>query len=181
VSVGCDVGPFTDALHRFIDLAYRCVEDAGEEARRVTDRLGSGVYSPERAASDATRMMTLAMRGWGKLATTFFEAMGDVVRPRARSSLAMPPLQAGPFQFSSPLAAECSLSLEGPMRSPYGEVIDISRVTITPKELAAGERELRLVVDVDRLEGSAYLGTVMATNKANGIEIARVDVDVIVP
>ena len=181
VTVGCDVGPFTDALHRFVDLAYRCVEEAGQEARRFTDRLGSGAYSPERAASDATSMMTLAMRGWGKVATTFFEAMGDLARPPAQSSLAGPRRQAGPFSFEPALAAECSLSLDGPMRSPYGDQIDTSRVEISPTELGKDGREFRLAVDVRRLEGSAYLGQVVATNKATGAEVARVNVDVIVP
>ena len=181
VTVGCDVGPFTDALHRFVDLAYRCVEEAGQEARRFTDRLGSRAYSPERAASDATSVMTLAMRGWGKLAITFFEAMGDLARPPAQSSLVGPRRDAGPFSFDPALAAECSLSLDEPMRSPYGDQIDTSRVAISPSELGQGGREFRLAVDVRRLEGSAYLGQVVAKDKTTGAEVTRVEVDVIVP
>jgi hypothetical protein len=180
--VDCDVAtPFAGAYRRFVELAYSCLSDAGEEARRVTDRLGSGVYGPEAAASDVTRMMRLAVQGWGKLSTTFVDAVGDVVRWPTPASQLAPPRQTEQCSFDRALAVGCSLSLAGPLRSPYGDVIDTGRVVIDPHGLGPGGREFRLVVNAAGLEGSVYLGEVVATSTATGTEIDRVKVDVIVP
>ncbi|MDQ6855026.1 MAG: hypothetical protein M3046_15290 [Actinomycetota bacterium] len=180
-AIDCEVAsPLSHAFRRFVKLADTCMTDAGEEARLATHRLGSGAYSPETAAADATRMVALAVQGWGKLATTFLEAVGDVVRPIARP-YPLAPLTSALLSFDRSLPVECSLSLAGPMLSPFGHAIDARRVVIRPAGLGPGGREFRLDINVARLKGSAYTGQVVATNTATGAEVARVDVDVIVP
>jgi len=180
--VDCDVRmPLTDACRRFVELAYSCVEDAGEEARRATERLESGAYNPDEVASETTRMAGLAVRGWAKLATTFVDAFADVLRPPAQSSPVAPPRQAKQWSFDHALRDAVTLSLAGPLHSPYDDVIDPGRVVIDPHELGPGEREFRLVVNTADLEGTAYWGQVVAKDKTTGAEITRVEVDVIVP
>jgi hypothetical protein len=180
-AVGCDVAPFTSPVHRFVQLAYQCVEEAGVEARRVADHIGSSASSPETVARDCSRMVALAVRGWGKLATTYFEAVGEFLKPLARSSLRVPPREVGPFRLASPLTAECALSLVGPLASPYGETIDVGRVAIHPHELGPGGQEFALTVDVSEAQGTVYLGWVVAKDKATGAMTPPVRVDVIVP
>jgi hypothetical protein len=178
-AVGCDVAPFRSPVHRFVQLAYRCLEDAGVEARRVADH--PGAYSPETIATDYSRLVALAVRGWGKLATAYLDAVRDVVMPFARSSLRAPAREAGPFRLAAPVTGECDLSLLGPLASPYGETIDVRRVAIHPRELGPGGQEFALTVDVSEAQGSAYLGWVVAKDKATGAMTPSVRVDVIVP
>jgi hypothetical protein len=190
VAIACDVAsPYTDALDRFIDLAHTCVTEAGEQARRVAGRLGLGTSSPETAAASATAMAALAVRGWGKVATTFVEAIGDLVRPTAQPSPMAAPfaapvaasLHSRPFSFDPAPSVGCSLSLAGPMRSPYGDEIETTRVAISPATLDAGGRKFGLGVDVAGLEGSAYTGEVVATSLETGSETGRAPAYVIVP
>ena len=61
-------------------------------------------------------MATLALRGWGKVATTFVEAIGDLVRPPAQPSTLVASLPSRPVSFDPAASAGCSLSLAGPMR-----------------------------------------------------------------
>jgi hypothetical protein len=181
-AVDCDVGAsLTGPIGRFVHLAYRCAMDAAKEARRVTSRIGSVPYSPETAAADASRMMGLAVRAWVKVATTFVDAVGDVATPPAQSSQVAAQLPAGPFSLGQALAVGCSLSLAGPLRSPFDDVIDTSLVGITPSELGPGAREFTLAVNSAGCEGSAYTGQVVATRVDTNAEVERLAVDVIVP
>jgi hypothetical protein len=70
--------------------------------------------------------------------------------------------------------------LAGPLRSPYREEIDIGRVEIRPAVLGPAGT-FSLAVDATGLEGSAYIGHVVATNVAAGTEAGRALVYVIVP
>jgi hypothetical protein len=110
------------------------------------------------------------------LATTFLEAIKDV----AGTSAAPSTLESAPFGFRSALPDDSQLALAGPLRSPYGEQIEVARVQILPPALSTGG-EFRLKVDIAGLEGSAYTGEVTAMSSASGAEVGRVDVDVIVP
>jgi hypothetical protein len=157
------------------------VEDATEEARRASDRLGSGAYNPDAVAAEATRMAGVAVRGWAKIATTFVDAFADVVRPPAPSSAVAPAGQTKQCSFQRSLPCECTLSLAGPMRSPYGDEISTNRVAIDPSQLGPGGLEFRLIVNDAGLEGSAYLGRVLATSVESGNVVDSVLVDVIIP
>jgi hypothetical protein len=179
--IDCDpdaapAGGATSAVDRFVDLARKCVTDAGDEARRIAGRIDEGSYTPEKAAEDASRAAALALRGLATLATTFLEAIKDV----AGTSAAPSTLESAPFGFRSALPDDSQLALAGPLRSPYGEQIEVARVQILPPALSTGG-EFRLKVDIAGLEGSAYTGEVTAMSSASGAEVGRVDVDVIVP
>jgi len=180
-SIDCDpddarAGGATPAVDRFVDLAQKCVTDAGDEARRIAGRLDEGSYTIDMAAEDATRAAALAVRGWATLATTFLEAIKGVAGTPDAPSM----LESAPFGFPRALPEDSLLALVEPMRSPYGDQIEIGRVEIRPPELSTGG-EFRLAVDISGLEGSAYTGVVAATSPASGAEVERIDVDVIVP
>ncbi|HLM29691.1 MAG TPA: hypothetical protein VK360_07200 [Acidimicrobiales bacterium] len=159
----------TNAVNRFVDLVRTCLTEAGEEARHLADRLRTGTLSAETAAEEATRAVGLAVRGWGKVASTFVEAIGDLARPAAQPSLlAQAPSLSRTFSFDPTLAAGCSLELAGPLRSPYphDQAIDTGRVEIRPAALSPGGT-FSLAVHAAGLEGSAYTGEVVARNVAS--------------
>ena len=181
-AVDCDpaeaavAGRVTPAINRFVDLARKCVTEAGDEARRIAARVDEGSYTPDTAAEDVTRVAGLALRGLVSLATTAVEAVKDV----AGSSAAPSTLESAPFAFRRMIPDDSRLSLVGPLLSPYGRRIDVGRIEIRPPALSSGG-EFRLNVDIAGLEGSVYTGVVRATSPASGTEAASVDVDVIVP
>lgn len=182
LAVDCGVAsPFAAALDRLLGLAHACVTEAGEQARRVADRLGSKTYSAETAVADAMRVVPLAVQGWGKVATAFTDAIGDLARPAAPSSLPAAALPSAPFSFVPALPARCSLELARSMSSPYGEVLDRAHVVIHPAQLGPGRAEFHLDVDVTGLEGTAYVSEVVATSVETGVEVGRAPVYVIVP
>lgn len=173
---GPAAGRATPAVERLVDLARKCVADAGDEARRIAGRVDAG-YTPEAAADDAARTAALAIRGLATLATTLGEAVKDIVGPPA---VAPSTLESEPFAFHAAIPEGSQLALVGPMESPYGDRIDRARVRIRPPALSGGG-EFRLSVDIRGLEGSLYKGLVGATNPATNAVTATVDVDVIVP
>jgi hypothetical protein len=174
---GAAAGRATPAVDRLVDLARKCVTEAGDEARRIAGRLDEGSYTPEAAAEDAARTAALALRGLATLATTVVEAVKDVVGPPA---VAPSTLESKAFAFRAAIPDDSRLALLGPLESPYGERIDVGRVEFRPPALSTGG-EFRLSVDIGGLEGSVYTGVVRATNPATGGDAASIDVDVIVP
>jgi hypothetical protein len=182
-AVDCGVAsPFTAAFDRLIELARACVNDAGDEARRVADQIGSQSLSAETAAANLTRVVPLAARGWGKLAAAFADVIGDLAAAAPAQPTPLAAMRRSiPFSFVPPLPAKCDVALAGPMRSPYpGEEIDRSRVTIHPGEVGPGAGEFHLDVQVAGLEGTAYIGEAVAKGP-DGLEVGRAPVDVIVP
>jgi len=182
-AVDCGVAsPFAAAFDRLIELARACVNDAGDEARRMADQIGSQSLSAETAAANLTRVVPLAARGWGKLAAAFADVIGDLAAAAPAQPTPLAAMRRSiPFSFVPPLPAKCDVALAGPMRSPYpGEEIDRGRVTIHPGEVGPGAGEFHLDVQVAGLEGTAYVGEAVAKGPG-GFEIGRAPVDVIVP
>jgi hypothetical protein len=174
---GVTAGRVTPAVERLVDVARKCVTDAGDEARRIAGRLDEGSYTPDAAAEDATRTAALAFRGLATLTTTVVDAVKDIVGPPAAAPST---LESKPFAFLTAIPDGSRLALVGPMESPYGDRIDVERVAIRPPALSGGG-EFRLSVDIVGLEGSLYKGVVKATSPAGNVEAASIDVDVIVP
>ena len=179
--------PFGAAIDRLVALAHACVADVGAEARRIADRAETGSFGV--GPADAFRLVPLAVRGWGKLATAAAEAIGGLTTTSTTTTtVTTTPLgtaavveRAGPFSFAPPLPEECDLELAGPLRSPYpGEQADQVRVTFVPGRIR-GADGFSLDVRTDGLEGTAYLGQVQARSRLDGLVKGLTDVDVVVP
>jgi hypothetical protein len=168
--------PVTGALDRLRELARTCKEEAGVEALRLAERVG-GDYGVDDAAQDAGRAVTLAVRGWKKVANTLLRAAGDMAgTPAAQLVL---PAPARTFSFPAALPERCILGFAPDIRSPFDEAGQPA-IGLDRHEAGPGSGEFRLIAnDASQLEGTIYLGTVVA--QAGGQEKARVPVDLIVP
>jgi hypothetical protein len=169
-------GPLGEAVDRLATLAQECTALAGGEARRVAERLDSGAYGPGAAVQDLSRAAALSVRGGAKLLRTLVGVLQDLSRPDPTSTT----VETRPFPLWLTRPETGSLALTGDLVSPHGDVMPRDRVTIRPAELQGGG-EFRLFAEVSGLEGSAYTGLVTATSLLNGLQIASVEVDVIVP
>ena len=147
-------GQLTRAVDHVVGVADECVTVAAGEARRVAERLDGGVYTPDTAAADLSRLAALAVRSWAKVATLPL----DVAR------LSTPPSapESGRFRFVPPVNQKSTLR-SGDLKSPFGDVIQRHRVVVRPSELGENEDTFNLVVpDPSGLPGSTYTGTVIA-------------------
>jgi hypothetical protein len=171
-------GQLTRAVDHVAGVAHECVTVAADEARRVAERLDHGVYTPDTATADLSRLVALTVRGWAKVATLPL----DVAR------LSTPPSapESGRFRFVPPVNQASSLR-SGDLKSPFGDVIARHRVAVLPAELGANEDTFNLVVsDPAGLHGSTYTGTVIAERPAAAglaaeLHAGPVDVYIIVP
>lgn len=168
--------PLAEAVDGWVALARSCADEAGAHARAVATSLDTGAYTPDTAARDASRTVALLAQGWAKVVTQSARAVQVIARPPRPADVV-----SRPFSFATAVADECTLALERPLRSPFGDEIQPGQVRIVPRVLASGEREFRLAIDSAEVEGSYYTGNVVATSAAAPLVVGHVPVDVVVP
>jgi hypothetical protein len=174
---GVEVGaPLTAAVDGWVALARSCIDEAGTHARTVANRLDTGSYAPDTAASDAAKTGALVARSWAKLATQSLDALRAITRPPRLADLI-----SREFALAAVASEDCELALEQPLRSPFNDEIGADDVGIVPPVLRRDEQTFRLAIDSAEVEGGYYSGTVVARTLTAPHDAGSVPVDVIVP
>lgn len=170
--------PLADAVRHVAGVARARTAEAAEQARAVAEHLDLGDYTPDAVAEDAARVAALLGRGWATVVKAVVDALRRVARPPHSSGVPESPA----FHVNQIVPEKCELRLAGPLTSPYGGLIDESRIELRPRSLDTAPGDFRLaVLDASGLEGSAYTGHVLVQNAATTVPVGRVDVYVIVP
>ncbi len=164
--------PLTKVVQNYGALGAFLIERWSDHASAVAAKLDARDYGADCAVADLAKCAYLATESGFLLASEAFDSAAMLTGCRHERNI----VHSGPL-FTSLKGA--TLTLAGPLTTPQGDMLPLSRTWLEPPALGPGETEFKLRADATGCRGAAYTGFVDASTP--GVPVESVFVFIVVP